>query len=313
MTAPKTFKTSFRDLFVLNQDRVFVIAGDDEAEKKDIVMSWVLRWKGFWDAQRIPIRATGVTVVGEPDPAALFMGINGVVARWGTGPVIEQEVIDPSDEGPQHIGDLREITTIAGKAYVVGMGRTVYRCDGKQKWQRIDAGIREGPHEKSYAGLNSIDGWTGTSLVTAGFEGEIWSFNGKKWTQHSSPTNLTLNKVVCTPDKQTVICGQMGLVLQSSGRTWQIVENDATEDEFWGAAWFKDAVYLATLDDLYRLRGGRIEKVRIQPADKNKPIEFSANVSFFRLHSDGNVLWSIGRKQAMYSTDGDHWTETPYK
>jgi len=240
------------------------------------------------------------------------MGIDGVIARWGAG-AVEQEIIDPSDEGPQRIGDLRDINTIAGKAYVVGMGRTVYRCDGRLNWKRIDAGIREGEEEESDAGLNSIDGWTGTSLVTAGFEGEIWSFNGKKWTQHSSPTNLTLNKVVCMPDKQSVICGQMGTVLQSSGRAWKIVENDATEDEFWGAAWFKDAVYLSTLDDLYRLRGGRIEKVKIQPADKKKPIELSPKLSFFRLHSDGNVLWSIGRKQAMYSSDGDHWTETPYK
>jgi len=312
VTAPKGFKTSFRDVFVRDAGRVYFVAGDDEAEKKDIVMSWVLRWTGVWGNQRIPLRATGVTIVGEPDPAALFMGIDGVIARWGAG-AVEQEIIDPSDEGPQRIGDLRDINTIAGKAYVVGMGRTVYWCDGRLNWKRIDAGIREGEEEESDAGLNSIDGWTGTSLVTAGFEGEIWSFNGKKWTQHSSPTNLTLNKVVCMPDKQSVICGQMGTVLQSSGRAWKIVENDATEDEFWGAAWFKDAVYLSTLDDLYRLRGGRIEKVKIQPADKKKPIELSPKLSFFRLHSDGNVLWSIGRKQAMYSSDGDHWTETPYK
>ena len=111
MTAPKGFKTSFRDVFVRDPDRVYFVAGDDEAEKKNIVMSWVLRWTGVWGNQRIPIRATGVTIVGAPDPAALFMGINGEIARWGAG-AVEQEIIDPSDEGPQNIGDLRDINTI---------------------------------------------------------------------------------------------------------------------------------------------------------------------------------------------------------
>jgi hypothetical protein len=312
LTAPKTFKLSFRDVFVDSPKAVFFLAGDDAGEKKDIRMTWVLRWAGAWGNQRITIRATSLTIATKPEPAALLMGIDGVIARWGSG-AITYEIVDQSDDGPQYYGDLREIRTIAGKAYVVGMGRTVYRCDAAQRWSRIDQGVRESNESDADVGFNSIDGVAESRLVAVGFGGEIWTFRSRRWSAEDSPTNVTLNKVVCASEKRIVACGQKGVVLLNDGRAWRVVEHSETEEDFWGAALFKGAIYLSTLNGLYRLRGRTLETVKMRSVDPKNPVKTGRNVSYFRLHTDGETLWSIGTKTAMFSSDGEQWAEAPYK
>ena len=115
------------------------------------------------------------------------MGTNGVVYRWAKGQ-IKPEIIDNSDEGPQNLGDLQEIRTIGSRAYVVGMSRTAYRCDGEDRWVRIEKGLRCPKGDDSDAGLTSIHGFRENDVYAVGWEGEIWHFDGKRWAELDSPT-----------------------------------------------------------------------------------------------------------------------------
>lgn len=312
MVAPPDFRASFRDIFVESPTRVLVVAGDDEVEKTDIEATWILRWNGSWGAQPIWIRATSVVAIRHPEVNGLFMGIDGKIARWGAPP-IKYEVIDESDDGPQNFGDLREIRCIGTKAFVTGMGRTVYRCDGVDKWIRMDYGIRDEDLEGDDSGFNSIDGHGEDELVAVGWNGEIWEMIGSQWTRVDSPTNLTFNKVLCLPDRKTVACGQHGVLVVNNGFGWRLVEHNVTSDDFWGLAWFKGSIYLSTLNGIYRWDDTGIFKISILSADPEQKIEIQPNISFFRLHTDGNVLWSIGRKMSIYTTDGLRWVEPPYR
>lgn len=312
MVAPSTFKMSYRDVFVESAGRVLLLAGDDEAEKTDTEATWVLRWKGAWDAQPLSIRATSIAMIRQPQLNGLFMGLDGKVARWGGGP-IEYEAVDKSDDGPQELGDLREIRSIGTKAFVVGMGRTVYRCDAARRWVRVDHGIRDEGLEDSDSGLNSIDGFSEDELVAVGWDGEIWEMSHGQWVQADSPTNFGLHKVLCLPERQVVACGQRGALLINHGVGWRQIEHDATQDDFWSMAWFKGSLYLSTLNAIYRWNQAGLSKLAIASADPETEIALHPKDSFFRLHTDGHILWSVGRKMAIHTMDGARWIEVPYQ
>jgi hypothetical protein len=311
MVAPVDFRFSFRDVHILSPEKVYFVAGDDDAEKKNQHVAWILRWQGRWDSQAVPLRATGVVAVQEPKLTALIMGIDGEIGRWDS-PQIAYEMVDASDDGPQNSGDLREIRRIAGKAYVVGMERTVYRFESAGRWTRMDAGVRVGEDDESDAGFNSIDGFSEKDLYAVGWDGEIWRSNGRKWSQVDSPTNLALFRVVCAPDGNVYACGQRGTLLKGQGTQWQPIEHSLTDEDFYGATHFKGELYFSTLNGLFRIREGQLEKVDIKSAEPKRKIATSPNVSFFRLDAHADVIWSIGRKMAIYSTDGERWYETPY-
>jgi hypothetical protein len=309
MVAPVKFPWSFRSVSIYNRDRVYFVAGHDESTGKELPVSYVFRWTGKWDSQPIPTIATDLCVTPFPELNVPVMGINGTIIRLVTGKFLE-EIVDESQDGPQYIGDLRAIKTIGKHAYVVGMGRTAYRCDGVAKWTRIDQGLRCPEGDDSNAGLNSIDGFSETDIYTVGWDGEIWHYDSKSWRQIESPTNVALFRVVCGQDGKVYACGQMGTLICGNGNSWQLIEHDETSDDFWGMTWFKGQLYLATTDALYVLKDGILETIEIK---SRKKLKFRDGENFYHLDANEEVLWSVGKKMALYTEDGINWIETPYK
>jgi hypothetical protein len=150
-------------------------------------------------------------------------------------------------------------------------------------------------------------------LVAVGWGGEIWTHSGKRWQQQDSPTNVALFKVIRIPDGSMVACGQKGTILVGDGKKLEKIAHSATNEDFWSAAWFKGAVYLSTLNGLFRLKDGKVAAVAVRAAPGEPEIEIKPNVSFFRLHTDGQVLWSVGSKMAIFTEDATVWRETTYK
>jgi hypothetical protein len=257
------------------------------------------------------MRATSIAMLENPQLHGLFLGIDGTVARWGSGE-IQTEAIDTSEDGPQNFGDLREIRAIDDQAYVVGMGRTAYARSSAGTWTRIDHGLREPDNEDRDCGLNSIDGFSTSELITVGWDGEIWMGSPHRWQQIDSPTNLTLNKVLCLPGRTAIACGQKGTLLVYSKGHWTRVQHDETSDDFWGVSWFRGSVYLSTLNAIFRWNDRCLKRVEVTATAGCPAIEVAAKDSFFRLHTDGEVMWSIGRKMACYTEDGLAWTEPIY-
>lgn len=307
MVAPRDFQWSFRSVCAYRRDRIFFVAARDKDEEDDRGISFFFMWDGAWRSEPVPLIATDLCVTENGKPNLLLMGINGAVLRRAGGE-FEPEIIDESEAGPQNIGDLREIRTIKGKAYVVGMGRTAYRCDGPQRWTQLDQGLRE-EEDGEDVGLNSIDGVSEQEIHAVGWGGEIWSFNGKRWSQLDSPTNLALYRVRYGMDGVIYACGQEGSLIHSDRDGWRSVEHGETEDDFWGMAWFKGRLYLSTLKGLYSYSNGRLTPVRIR---SERRIVTTEGDSYCRLDSNNEVLWSLGKKMAMFSFDGLNWTETPY-
>jgi hypothetical protein len=220
-----------------------------------------------------------------------------------------EAMIDESDDGPQNYGDLTEIRTIDGSAYTVGMSRTVYRREEGGTWTRLDFGVRTGDDDDSDAGFTSIDGFTDADLYAVGWDGEIWTYNGNDWEKQESGTNLILFRVVCGGDGQVYACGQKGILLRGTNRNWEVIDHGLTKLKFWGATWFRGKLYLATTKALFVLDQGILKPVEIKPAGN---FEFAKNMSFYRLDSSNQVMWSTGRKMILITEDGENWYEPPY-
>lgn len=305
MVAPKNFAWSFVDVAVFDSSRVYLAAGHDASLAKNIPVSSVMRWTGAWGSKAFDIGAVSLCIVMHPERTVLMAGNEGTVIRWGSQD-FTQEQIDPSDQGPQARGNVREISAIGKHAYAVGMGRWVYRCDGVDQWTRIDQGVRADVAVEPQAGFNSIAGFDESELYAVGWNGEIWRFDSQAWSKQDSPTNLALQKVVCGGDGVVYAVGQRGLIVRGRGAQWDVLDHDETVEDFWGACWFQDKLYLSTANGLYVLSGDKLS-----PVDTGKQKKSRADC-FYRLSAAEDCIWSAGEKMLLRSSDGLVWDELPY-
>ena len=308
MVAPKRFEFSFRDAAIFNAERVCLVAGIDKLDELHIARTLVIRWNEGWSSQAFDLVAVSVCLLTEPQRIVLGLGVDGRVARWG--PVgFFTECIDADTAGLAAMGAMREIRVIGQRAYAVGMGRTAYRRDGIDDWTRIDAGVRANPSPASGKGFNSIDGFDEDEIYAVGWDGELWQYDGRDWIQHSLPTKLALQKVVCGQDGIVYAVGQGGLVLRGRHDAWEVIDHALTAETFWGACWFQDKLYASTSHGIFALHDGQLST--LDPGKFNKFGKAAAN-AFYRLAAHEDCIWSVGEKQLIRSTDGINWTELPY-
>ena len=93
---------------------------------------------------------------------------------------------------------------------------------------------------------------------------------------------------------------------------WEIIEQDETDETFWGATWFKNSLYLSTSNGLFQLQKDKLKSIDIRPKGRGT-IEITPNNCFYRLDSDKDIMCSAGHKMVIYTEDGNKWIETPYK
>ena len=314
MVAKKSFKWAFGGVAVWAKDNVFLIGQHESMIDQDHddaePVSYIFRWNGDFSSRPVPMFATSVCVTADPEPTVLFMGRNGAVIRASKTIDFVPEAVDGSDEGPQTIGDLREVRAIGHSAYVCGMGRTVYRSTSGDKWARIDQGVRETGDMESDAGFNTLHGFSEQEIYAGGWNGELWLYDGNSWSALASPTHLALMRIVCAPDGKVYAGAQAGTLVIGRGSTWTTLELDDTRHDITGVCYFKGSLFLATLDALYRLSGTTFTPVALQSAGKK--IKTSPGVCCGFLDCNEEVIWSVGPRMVVYSQDGVSWTETSY-
>ncbi|KAB8198840.1 hypothetical protein FKV24_000050 [Lysobacter maris] len=147
--------------------------------------------------------------------------------------------------------------------------------------------------------FESVDGYSSREIYTVGWEGEIWRFDGSQWQPARSLTDLALHKVVCAPDGTVYAAGSEGVVIAGRGNQWRLVEHGVTEEDIWGLAWFGGALYLSTMQMLYRLDRERLVAVDFGDCDMPSTCH--------HLSAADGVLWSIGAQDVM-QFDGSEWS-----
>jgi hypothetical protein len=295
---------TFTRAAVARRNLLYVGATPDALSTDDMPGSVVFRVGDDLQFFDLPFTASHLAYVDETRPELLCVSNAGEARAIRPGGFAD-ETIRAGEKTPAERGVIRGLRVIAGEVWAVGMDRQVYRRRGFNAWEAVEDGLPKPRGLYDVAGLNSIDGVSPADLISVGWGGEIWWWDGQSWSPDAVSTNLKLEQVILKTPDDIVIGGQRGVVLRGTRNRWHVVANDAFEAGVTGLAVFRNTVWLATLFGLYRFNDkGEIARVDVG-------IDDPTGQSFGWLSACPEQIWSIGRKRLLYSDDGIAWSERP--
>ncbi|ROM72885.1 hypothetical protein BK654_24475 [Pseudomonas brassicacearum] len=252
---------------------------------------------GQWMQQTFDFDSRSITHLIDGEYRAWWiLGKRGEVVEIKQGPS-SFELIADAGTGGKKLGYMNKITVIDGELYACGYNRQVYRRSNGT-WMHMDQGLLY-TGTKDGISLESMAGHSKRDIHAVGNAGEIWFFDGSRWRQCDSPTNVDLNEVATFDQDKYIACGDDGLVLVGSKDCWTVIQNDEVEGDLWGAVSFQDRLYVAGFEGIGIIDNNQVKKLAIPGVKKTDG---------YRLRTCGNYLWSIGNDQIM-RFDGTHWAE----
>ena len=301
MATSSTNPYSFISGFVEDKNTARAIAQIDELKEAGATDSELLKWTGAdgkWYSFDLEWHATRVCVLQKPELTVIAVGPAGIVVE-GSSAGVQEGNIDDSEDGPMRRGDIRDLRVIGKWVYAAGMSRQVYRRERPNQWSRVDSGVVQHRGALDVAGFNSLDGSSEKDIYAVGFAGEIWRFANNQWKQLDSPTNMVLHRVRVVSKNLVFACGQEGTLLRGQGDTWRHIDHDATTEDLWGLEWFKDRLFVACDDGLFRLNDDdTLEKVDTGLGDE---------WTFRHLHCNDGVMFSFGPKHICWTNNAKQW------
>lgn len=279
-------------------DLGYLVLSNDGAAEQKIPMAGIVQWEpeGWADCGTVNWRAAGVAVVRQPLEQLCVVGEFGQVRMLGSGDE-HNEVIGKGRNSPNERGPLRGVRTIGQHVYCVGMDRQAWRRDAPRKWAACTQGLPAAEGD-NVAGLECIDGFAEDDIYAAGWNGEIWRFDGQTWHQCISPTNAVLVDICCAEDGWVYACGRNGVLVRGRKDEWSAIDLGDFSEDLWSLASFKGVLYLASMEYLFKLSGSTATVVKM---GKNKV------ATCYDLVAGEGLLWSIGAKDVM-CFDGKTWT-----
>lgn len=246
-----------------------------------------------WDNGRLskPMRAlwstAAVVYTGWPDAEFVAIGTFGQLLHLRRdGSMTESTLFRPGRIVQR--GPLRGAACIGGALYCVGAAHQALRV--APDWSVIDISI---PPQLTRAqpdsvGLEAVQGFAPEEIYAAGWEGEIWLYDGQRWQRVGGPTNVILTAIVCAPDDHVYVVGQQGTVLMGRRDQWTPILSPI-EENLWSAAWFFDALHASSSQQLFTLDQGKMRSVELPDQTK----------TFFWLDSNPKAMLSVGADDVL--------------
>lgn len=235
-----------------------------------------------------------LAVLREPAPCVVALGETGVVLVAAAGSVKQEDLGAEAAVG--QLVPLRGVATFGANAYAVGMRRQAYKRTPDGVWHPIHGAMLDGPNTDAVHGFETVLAISDQEVYAAGWEGEIWRFDGKQWFRVPTPTNLIITGLALADDGRIRACGQAGLMLVGRGDAWEILES-GTQEDLWSIQNFKGRIYASGFRNVFELTDGGLKPVAEVAALTN---------SCYSLATNGEALWSVGPKSVLVS-DGVKW------
>jgi hypothetical protein len=201
------------------------------------------------------------------------------------------------------LGATNAIAEIAGSLYVCGYAGQVYVRERGQ-WVHRDDGLVEKKAVPTSLALESIDGTAWNDIYTVGSRGQVFRYDGKKWSRIDVLTNVDLDRIRCLRRDWIVAVGDRGTFIESDGKKWRVEQIPGCDAHLWDIALFGDDLYAAAGKTLYR----RDAKTKVW-ADVRHGLR-GKTIGFDRFALGGGRLWAISSKR-LSSFDGKKWETHP--
>ncbi len=286
---------------VYEEDLLYIAAVDPVLEDENVYHGYVMRWKqGEWGHWKVENR---ICALGAYD----ISGVRTVFAMGPDGRVhvtdkngFHWEEVDTEGDGPSQRRALCCLRKIGDYIYTAGMSRMVYRRSLRGTWESASDGALVRRSSTEVTGFLGIDGFDSGDIYAVGFHGHIWHFDKTRWRQCVSPTSKKLTCVRCTETKQVFAAGAGGLILRGRQDTWEIIQQNMTEEDFSGMEYAFGSLFLATRSgEVFRLDGNELVRVNIN---------LNHSVTTGTLHYANGLLLSVGTRD-IYVFDGSSWNE----
>jgi hypothetical protein len=303
MARPSSDEYTFTSGFVVNKDCVYVLTDTAEEAGDDTPSGLIQMFDGgeWVDVSTPFVGLVGIDVVNAPNsnrPADLtLVSVEGDFLLTGSSRKRQVGKLDAGANGPSGRGWIRGVRRIGKQVYAVGMSRQAYVSGMEGQWKRIDADILGKLGET--LGLNDVDGFSEKEVYAAGLGGEIWRYDGKRWTAVRSPTNVQINAVRRCGDHIYMV-GGAGVVLRGRHEHFEIVDTETNRTNLYAVEMLADTLYVASLRTIYRLRGDALQEVKTG---------LRGSFTTGSLHSADGVLWSVGAKHLVTTKDGVTWKQ----
>jgi hypothetical protein len=268
----------------------FIYEGTEDEVTRVTVWSGEDRWARVGDVDAIvPSLCTLARAGGKLALAAL--GRDGTFVLFeGTNRLEMTIPIDP--------GFLFQVCQVAGNLYACGSQRQVWRFD-RNAWRRFDEGFVVPRSRRDNPVLYSIHGVAKDAIYTVGRGGDIGMFDGAAWRLLDSPTNQSLERVLCVSEDEVYICGNSGLLFRGSEDTWESIGPEGYDQNLWGLARFQNRTYVCSNADIFVSDG--VSTTRVETG-------LGPDAVFNRLSANAKYLWATSGKDVLYRFDGTEWT-----
>jgi len=290
----------YTGVWVFQRNLVYVRGALSVLDRANEDHTFILRhMDGIWGFYPVPAVVSSHCVLPESDRTILAITLDGSVHK-ATPRGFAWEHVDQSPFGPNSLRNMTCMRPIGRSVYAAGMARMVYRRWPGGHWERFDHGMRKSDAESDVNGFLAIDGCDEENIYCVGFKGEMWWFNGKKWSRIDSLTNLKLEQVRCVAPDLVYACGGSGVILQGAKSQWRVIEQIETTETFWGLEWYREAIWLADHSNIWRLtKDGALQRI---------DMGLNEAPTTRRLHAGDGVLWSVGDHDLIVF-DGSLWTK----
>lgn len=201
--------------------------------------------------------------VQHPSQQAVMVALDGDVAVM-KGDISEFEDSIPLGEpGSPLATSAHAVFSIDGFAYVVGPWRSVCKRIAPGKWENL-ADRRSLPKPernqfgRSNQGFNVIAGFSAADIYAGGGEGDLWHYNGEKWSQCPVPTNMYIETICCAGDGYVYVGLQSGSIMQGRTNQWKLIHKGTMTLPFQDMAWFQGKVWCTSDYGTWTIENGNL-------------------------------------------------------
>ena len=228
----------------------------------------------------------------------------------GSEQIIEEHIPDAGlhEEWSRDFGYVDRVREIAGRLYVCGTNRQVYRRSDAGQWEHFDSGILVPEakdlaelHSRRLKGLMDIAGLSEQSIYAVGYDGEVFYHDGAHWSQVESSVAEDLFRIKLVSEDEVYIVGANGTMLKGNHRDgFKNLSSVQDNQRFTGIEIFTGTLFLAS----------NLGMFTYDPvAQKILPYETDLTPDLVDCHvleaRDG-IMWSIGFKD-LARFDGARW------
>jgi hypothetical protein len=287
-------KSSFVTGAPVQADRGWVVMTMDELDGQEVDHSTILWFENgaFYSICLQMFHSKHIAWLADQGQA-VAVGVNGECCVVNPEGQFTKEFVTQSARNPRNTGHIRAATQLGSEVIAVGMQRQVYRRAANGTWSDMMRGLPVG--DGTVSGFECVLAIARDEIYAAGWDGELWRFDGARWRRIDSLTDRVISSLCLGADGQARGCAQGGVLIEGRGDVWRTIRQPDINEDLWSIAASGESCVVSALRNLYRWDARGVERIGRDETGAR---------SFGLLRADGDLLWAFGRKDLLSLVDG---------